>query len=186
VWETTNAGRDWTVRGDGLIATYMLPERQRDSAIQDPHRAVACAAQPDVMWMQHHCGVYRSTDGGLQWSQLSPPVSAFGFAVAAHPSQSGTAWFAPALSDECRMPKGGALCINRTRDGGATWETLRAGLPQRDAYDLVYRHGLDVDESGARLAMASTTGGMWTSDDGGDTWQELGARLPPIYAVRFF
>jgi hypothetical protein len=34
---------------------------------------------------------------------------------------------------------------------------LRDGLPQRDAYDLVYRHGLDVDPTGTRVAMGSTT-----------------------------
>ena len=73
------------------------------------------------------------------------------------------------LSDECRMPKDGAVCVNRTRDGGRTWETLRAGLPQKDAHDLVYRHGLDVDETGSHLLMGSTTGGLWASFDGGDS-----------------
>jgi hypothetical protein len=120
VWETKDSGDTWTVGGDGLIATYMPPEKQRDSAIQDPHRVAACAAAPDVMWMQHHCGVYRSADGGAHWLQLAPPVSAFGFAVAAHPKESGTAWFAPAISDEVRMAKDGAVCVNRTRDGGQT------------------------------------------------------------------
>jgi len=185
VWETKDAGANWTVGGEGLIATYMPPERQRDSAIQDPHRVAACAAAPDIMWMQHHCGVYRSGDGGAHWSQLTPPVSGFGFAVAAHPKDSATAWFAPAVSDECRMAKDGQLCVNRTRDGGRTWETLRRGLPQQDAYDLIYRHGLDVDESGTRLIMGSTTGGLWTTDDSGDHWQALDVRMPPVYAVRF-
>jgi hypothetical protein len=62
---------------------------------------------------------------------------------------------------------------------------MRHGLPQRDAYDLIYRHGLDVDGSGERLAMGSTTGALWNSDDGGRSWQLLNAHLPPIYAVRF-
>ena len=37
-----------------------------------------------------------------------------------------------------------ALCVTRTDDGGANWEIMRHGLPQRDAYDLVYRHGLGL------------------------------------------
>jgi len=185
VWETKDAGQSWTVGGEGLIATYMPPERQRESAIQDPHRVAACATQPDAMWMQHHCGVYRSADGGAHWTPLAPPVSAFGFAVAAHPKDAETAWFVPAISDECRMAKDGQLCVNRTHDGGRSWETLRRGLPQKDAYDLVYRHGLDVDESGTRLIMGSTSGGLWTSDDGGEHWRTIEARLPPVYAVRF-
>lgn len=77
------------------------------------------------------------------------------------------------------------MCVHRTRDGGASFETLREGLPQEHAYHLVYRHCLDVDTSGERLAMGSTTGGLWLSEDGGERWETLGLHLPPIYAVRF-
>jgi photosystem II stability/assembly factor-like uncharacterized protein len=70
------------------------------------------------------------------------------------------------------------------RDGGKTWQTLRAGLPQRDAFDLICRHGLDVDPSGTQFAMGSTTGALWTSEDGGERWQLVNAHLPPIYAAR--
>ena len=105
--------------------------------------------------------------------------------MTAHPWQAETAWFVPAIKDEVRMPRDGALCVTRTSDGGETWEIMRQGLPQRDAYDLVYRHGLDVDESGEQLAMGSTTGALWTSGDSGESWNLLSAHLPPIYAVRF-
>ena len=43
--------------GKGLYAPYVPPEQAEDSAIQDPHRVVRCAAAPDVMWMQHHAGI---------------------------------------------------------------------------------------------------------------------------------
>jgi hypothetical protein len=45
--------------------------------------------------------------------------------------------------------------------------------------------GATVNDSGSRLAMGSTTGALWTSDDGGEHWQLVNADLPPIYAVRF-
>ena len=70
-------------------------------------------------------------------------------------------------------------------DGGQTFETLRAGLPQRDTYDLVYRHGLAVGSDGRTLLMGSTTGGLWTSFDGGENWSTVSLNLPPIAAVRF-
>jgi photosystem II stability/assembly factor-like uncharacterized protein len=137
------------------------------------------------MWMQHHNGVFRSTDAGVHWSRLSPPVADFGFAVAAHPNDPQTAWLVPAIADEQRIPRDGALAVTRTGDGGKSWQVLRDGLPQRDAYDLIYRHGLDVDATGGRLAMGSTTGALWVSDSGGERWQLVNAHLPPIYAVRF-
>ena len=148
VWETRDDGATWTVLGKGLVAPYVPPEQAEDSAIQDPHRVVRCAAAPDVMWMQHHAGIYRSTDAGAHWTRLSLPCDDFGFAVAAHPRDAQTAWFVPAIKDEIRMPRDGALCVTRTNDGGKTWQIMRQGLPQRDAYDLIYRHGLDVDDSG--------------------------------------
>jgi photosystem II stability/assembly factor-like uncharacterized protein len=185
VWETRDAGASWSVLGKGLFAPYVPPEQAEDSAIQDPHRVVRCAAAPEVMWMQHHAGIYRSTDAGAHWARLSLPVDDFGFAVAAHPRDPQTAWFVPAIKDEIRMPRDGALVVSRTGDGGKTWQAMREGLPQRDAFDLVYRHGLEVDDSGERLAMGSTTGALWISDDGGECWELINAHLPPIYAVRF-
>jgi len=49
----------------------------------------------------------------------------------------------------------------------------------------VYRHGLDVDAQGQRLAMGSTTGSLWLSENQGDAWQCLSHHLPPVLAVRF-
>jgi hypothetical protein len=185
VWETRDGGDSWTLGGQGLRAAYMPPEQAHEPVHQDVHRLSRCATSPDHLWIQHHNGVFRATDGIGTWSELQPPVSGFGFAVAVHPKDPHTAWFVPALKDEFRYPVEGSFVVNRTRDGGETFETLRRGLPQTHAYDLVYRHGLDVDPSGTSLAMGTTTGGFWTSDDGGDSWTALDARLPPVYGVRF-
>jgi photosystem II stability/assembly factor-like uncharacterized protein len=138
------------------------------------------------MWMQHHCGIFRSTDAGVHWTQLKPPFDDFGFAVAVHPRDPRTAWFVPAIKDEMRVPRDGALAVTRTNDGGKTWRKFCHGLPHRDAFDLVYRHGLDVDENGECLVMGSTTGGLWASEDAGESWHLVNAHLPPIYAVRMY
>jgi len=58
-------------------------------------------------------------------------------------------------------------------------------LPQEHAYDLVFRHALDVDDTGDVLAFGSTTGSVWISEDGGDSWIELSSHLPPVYAVQW-
>jgi hypothetical protein len=75
--------------------------------------------------------------------------------------------------------------VTRTRDGGKSFDVLTRGLPQQHAYDLVYRHGLDISEGGDVLAMGSTTGGLWVSEDQGDSWIAVSHNLPPIYCVRF-
>jgi len=101
-----------------------------------------------------------------------------------HPQDPQTAWFVPAIKDECRIPVDARLVVARTRDGGRSFDSLHDGLPTQ-AYDLVYRHGLAVSRDGALLAMASTTGGLWLSDDQGDSWRNLSLNLPPVYAVTF-
>jgi hypothetical protein len=185
VWITEDDGETWSCRAQGMWAAYMPPERRDDPLIQDPHRIVACPAQPDRLWAQHHNGVFRSIDGAASWQEVQVPPSSFGFAAAVHPTDPDTAWLVPAQSDERRIPVGGQVVVARTRDGGRSFELLRAGLPQEHAYDLVYRHALDVAQDGERLAFGSTTGSLWLTFDQGDSWQALSHHLPPIHAVRF-
>ncbi|MCB1865200.1 MAG: hypothetical protein KDG50_07190 [Chromatiales bacterium] len=186
VWQSHDGGESWNVTSDGLRAAYLPPEMAHDPILQDPHRLVQCAAEPERMWIQHHNGVFTSTDGGRHWTEIEHiEPSTFGFAVAAHPDDPHSAWFVPAVKDECRVPANGAVVVTRTRDGGASFETLRNGLPQSHAYDLVYRHALAIDTSGKRLAMGSTTGSLWITEDQGDHWQSLSSNLPPVHALRF-
>jgi photosystem II stability/assembly factor-like uncharacterized protein len=42
-----------------------------------------------------------------------------------------------------------------------------------------------VAGDGRTLMMGSTTGGLWASADGGDTWQAVSMNLPPVYALSF-
>jgi hypothetical protein len=169
-----------------MYAEYMPPELREEPIAQDVHRLAQCCAHPEIVWCQHHNGVFRSEDAGATWHELTAIApSKFGFAVAAHPHDPDTAWFVPAVKDEKRIPVDGKVVVARTRDGGHSFEVLRKGLPQHHAYDLVWRHALAVDESGERLAFGSTSGGLWISEDGGDSWTMPEARLPPIAAVRF-
>jgi hypothetical protein len=186
VWTTRDSGASWKLIGEGLRNAYMPPGMEGDPLAQDPHRVVQCPAQPDRLWMQHHNGIFVSDDGGAHWRELTDvPPSSFGFVVAVHPRDPDTAWFVPATKDEQRFPVDARLVVTRTRDGGRSFDVLSRGLPEGPAYDLVYRHALDVDGDGKRLAFGSTTGCLWVSEDQGDTWQTVSNHLPPIACVRF-
>jgi hypothetical protein len=187
VWHTSDGGQSWELRAKGMYAAYMPPDQAGEQNIQDPHHIVRCQAAPDVLWAQHHNGIFHTTDGARSWQDApdaSPSV--FGFGVAVHPSDPDTAWFVPAVKDELRIPVNGELVVTRTRDGGKTFDILREGLPQEHAYDLIYRHGLAVDETGDHVAFGSTTGSAWISENQRDSWQCLSTHLPPINCVRFF
>ncbi len=186
VWRTRDGGETWHQTAHGMKAGYMPGDLAADPEIQDGHRMVQCPADPERLWVQHHSGIFRSDDSGRSWQEiLNVQPSNFGFAVAVHPHDPDTAWFVPAEKDECRIPKDAKFVVNRTRDGGKTFETFSNGLPPEPAYHLVYRHCLEIDPTGQTLAMGSTTGGLWTSDDGGESWQTLSQDLPPVFCVRF-
>jgi hypothetical protein len=185
-WRTDDGGATWTVAARGMRANFLPPDLEDDPDTQDPHRIVRCAAAPDVLWSQHHCGIFKSVDDGDKWTEITDAgPSTFGFAVAVHPDDPDSAWFVPAISDEVRVPVAGKLVVTRTRDGGETFDVLTEGLPQEHTYDLVYRHALDIDAGGDHLMMGSTTGSLWWTRNGGDLWHEVSANLPPIASVRF-
>ena len=95
--------------------------------------------------MQHHNGIFRSDDGGENWCELEDvPPSYFGFAVVVHPTDADTGWFVPATKDEQRYPVNGKFVVTRTRDAGKSFDILTQGLPEEPAYDIVYRHALDI------------------------------------------
>lgn len=184
VFETRDGGATWRTRNRGLIMDYG-PDPTDEWAGHDPHYVVRCPAQPNHLWQQNHCGVFYSDDDAATWRKVSRPEQGvhFGFPVAVDGRDGRTAWLVPGKSDAQRTTVDGGLFVARTTDGGATWEALRRGLPQAHAYDVVYRHALDV--SGDRLAFGSTTGNLYVSEDRGDSWVAVAQNLPPVYAVRF-
>ncbi len=188
VFETRDRGATWTPRNVGLEAPY-LPDPHPEVG-HDAHLIQWCAKKPDVVWQQNHSGIFRSTDGAMKWKavhekerQSKRRLAFFGFPIAADAEDPKTAWIVPADADQRRQAIDGTLRVMRTEDGGKSWIDLRRGLPAERAYDIVYRHALDV--RGDELAFGSTTGNVYWSENRGDAWHELGHNFPPVYCVRF-
>ena len=143
VWRTRDDGQTWDIAGTGLRAEFMPPERQFDPNVQDPHLVAQCRGEALTR------SGFSTTTGfssrptarrrGREITDVKP--STFGFPVAVHPRDPNTAWFVPAVKDEKRYPAGGCVVVNRTRDGGKTFDTLtqrpaagarlRPGVPPR-------------------------------------------------------
>jgi hypothetical protein len=186
IWASYDHGKTWDVEGVGLRAEYAPPEFALEPNGQDAHRAVQCRDSPDTVWIQHHNGIFMSRDAGRTCTEIfDVDPSVFGFAVVVHPKDPDSAWFVPGVKDQYRYAVDGKLVVTRTRDGGKSFEQLRNGLPQDHAYDLVYRHAMDIDGGGDSIAFGSTTGNLFVSDDQGEQWQCVSHTLPPIYCVRY-
>ena len=184
VYVSADGGLSWEGRNRGLNACY-LPNPDAEYG-HDPHFMLASPSNPDVLWQQNHCGIFRSEDGGQNWKDISQEETGayFGFAIAVDESDERCAWVVPAVDAEYRIAVERRLRVCRTEDGGQSWQELTAGLPQEKSYDLIFRHALDV--TGDTLAFGTTTGNLFVSEDRGDHWQCLSHHLPPIHSVRFF
>jgi photosystem II stability/assembly factor-like uncharacterized protein len=182
VLETGDGGKRWRGRNQGMLNDY-LPDPAAEWG-HDAHYIELCRAQPDHVWQQNHSGVFYSSDGATSWKRVSDKDRGvhFGFPVAADADDGRTAWLVPGRADDQRMAIDGGLFVARTRDGGASWEQLREGLPQAHAYDVVYRHALHAH--GDLVAFGSTTGNLYVSENRGDSWHTVANNLPPIYSVR--
>jgi photosystem II stability/assembly factor-like uncharacterized protein len=183
VFETTDGGVTWTPRNRGLSADY-LPDPNVDVG-HDPHYLAYSPSNPDVLWQQNHCGIFRSADGGMNWEKISQEggPAHFGFAIATHPDDPEIAWVVPADSDGKRMAPNGSVSVCRTEDGGRSWKNLTDGLPQKNGHDVTFRHALDTQYD--RIVFGTTTGNVYASEDGGDQWYTVGNNFPPVYSVRF-
>lgn len=183
VFETRDGGKSWNPKNTGLKADF-LPNPDAEVG-QDPHMLIHSPQQPDSLWQQNHCGIFKSQDGGMNWedvSQAEGPAN-FGFAIVMDQENPDRAWVIPGISDEIRVAVRQSLCVCRTEDGGKTWTDFREGLPQDSSFDIVYRHALA--RKGNTLAFGTTTGNLFLSENDGESWSALHHSLPMVYSVDF-
>jgi photosystem II stability/assembly factor-like uncharacterized protein len=184
-----DGGATWRYSNHGIVPEY-LPEEARDVPAQHcVHHVRRSAADPERLFMQFHGGVYRSDDGGGTWADVGDETelpSDFGFPIVVDPADPDSAYVIPHIGAEDRTTPGGSVVVWQTRDGGASWQACREGLPQEDAYLTVLREAFDTAGRGPGLELyfGSTTGEVFGSGDAGASWGEVAAHLPPVYSVR--
>ena len=154
------------------------------------------AVNPNVIWagtgetfirsnISHGDGIYKSTDAGKTWRHMGLDATGRIGRIVIHPTNPDIV-FAAAMGHSYgpQQTRG----VFRTTDGGETWEHVLFVDEHTGASDIV------MDPNNPRILFAGmwqltiqTWGresggpgsGLWTSRDGGATWEELiGAGLP--------
>lgn len=186
VFFTEDGGRTWEPRNRGTRMDY-APEDQRYPEYGQCVHAIAMAADdPERLYQQNHCGMYRSDDGGVTWESIEAGLpSTFGFPAVAHPRDPETLWFFPLNGDsKGRFAPEGRPAVWRTSDGGRSWQDLREGLPQEAAFLSVLRQAMAADDGRpVGLYFGTTSGTLWGSADEGESWTCLARDLPAILSV---
>jgi len=184
VYRSDDGGRTWQVRNKGVRAQF-LPDQHPEFG-QCVHKVVQHPSRPDTLFLQNHWGLYRSDDGGDSWRDIANGVpSDFGFAMTMHPHDPDTVYIVPLESDMFRCTPEGKLRVYRTRNGGKSWEPLSRGLPQKNALETVLRDAMNADPlNPAGIYFGTRSGKVYGSSDGGASWSEVIAGIPPVVCVR--
>lgn len=183
--ESTDRGRTWRYANKGLKA-YFMPDPDTEVG-QDPHMTIMAPSNPNILWQQNHCGIFKSHDMGRSWTDLSKAKgvkSAFGWGITVDEDDEDIAYTIPAQSDETRVPVKKRIIVQRTQNGGKSWDVLSKGFPKEDCYDIVYRHAFALKEK--TLIFGSTTGNVFFSNNRGESWKQFPMNFPPVYSVKLF
>ena len=102
-----------------------------------------------------------------------------------HPKNPDWVYIVPVESDQFRCACDGRLRVYRTRNGGASWEPLMRGLPQKRAYETVLRDAMTADSfDPVGIYFGTRSGQIFGSRDEGRTWQRILDGLPSVVCIR--
>src|SRR5262249_36292687 len=144
-FETRDGGKTWDTRNHGVRMDFVPgPPPEFGTCV---HKLRLHPSDPEVLFQQNHQGVYRSVDGGIEWTEITaglPPQ--FGFPLVIHPHEPKTLYVIPLNGDDKGryMPEGRAA-VWCSRDAGDSWQRLDQGLPGNGAYIGVLREAMTVD-----------------------------------------
>ncbi|MBS0419811.1 MAG: glycoside hydrolase [Proteobacteria bacterium] len=180
VYRTQDGGQHWDIISPDLtrdkpgiplsVGTQHGPnmDTQRGSIY-----ALSVAQHDQFIWAGTDDGlVWRTADGGKNWSDVTPPEL--------------TAWSKVAQIDASHFDDSTAyIAVNRmrvddlrpyafkTHDGGKTWQSIAEGLPADEPVNSVRE---DTQRKG--LLFAATEKSIWVSVDDGAHWASLQLNLP--------
>ena len=172
VYRTRNGGDDWEAVG--------LPDSEHVSRIlvdpKDGNTVYACAL--GHLWNSNtERGVFKTTDGGKNWTKLLYRNDSTGCAEMAMDPKDSSVLYA-AMWDVRREPHnfrsgGPGSGLFKSTDAGATWHELRKGLPAGDLGRIGMAVAASEHTRVYAVVEARNHTALFRSDDAGESWAEV-------------
>lgn len=190
VHESLDRGETWRVLINGMDVVEGYGFDASNPVFHDPHCFRMCPGNPDRLYQQNHCGIYRIDRPSDSWVRIGrkmpQEVGDIGFTMTVHPRDDNTAWVFPMDGTQVwpRTSPDGQPAVYVTHDGGETWKRQDAGMPKEQAWWTVKRQAMCSDSHDpVGLYFGTTSGELWMSRDEGQNWECIARHLPEIYAV---
>ncbi len=183
VWKTTNAGITWSNISDGYFAAASMGSI--DVADSDPNVIYAGTGSEGLRSnVSIGRGIYKSIDAGRTWKFVGLRDAGQIGSIVVHPTDPDIAYAAAVGNPFKRNSERG---VYRTRDGGKTWQLVLFISDSTGAVDLelqpghpnvVYAAMWRAERKPWTIISGAHEGGIYKSEDAGDTWTRLRNGLP--------
>lgn len=188
VHETIDGGRSFAPLLDGMEVVEGFPKD--DPTTHDPHCIRMCPSNPDRLYQQNHCGIYRIDRPSRKWERIGnkmpKKVGDIGFPMVVHPRDDKVAWVFPMDGTTVwpRTSPDGKPAVYMTKNAGRSWKRLDEGMPASQAWWTVKRQAMTADsQASIGLYFGTTSGELWMGSKEGAKWKCIARHLPEIYAV---
>lgn len=167
VYKSTNGGSNW----NRFLDQTLPPNDYGNGAIS------VCKSSPSQLYLYltkrstygAH-GVYRSTNGGLNWTNVNLPANA----ISALGTQGAHAYCCTVSPGTPQIAMIGGVKMIRTSDGGMNWSIFDIGqnssAPHDDIQNFAWSNNKNV--------YVATDGGIYYSSDTGTVWTSSANTMP--------
>ncbi len=185
LFRSLDGGATWT-HVSGLRDHPSTPEWQPGQGGLILHSIVVDPADVNRIWVGISAvGTFHSADGGATWQTQNRGVRA-DFAPVQYPEFGQCVHkLVKAAGERDLLLQQNHCGVYRSRDGGAQWEEITAGLPGEFGFPMAGhpRYGstawvIPLNGADRGRYMPDGAAAVWRTRDAGDTWTRLSAGLP--------
>ncbi len=142
----------------------------------------------NLLFQQNQAGIYKINLGDKKWEHIGKTldIGDVGFSLCLDPNDMNKIWAFPMEGTDIwsRVCSNGQPAVYCSQNSGKSWYRQDIGFPIWNAWFTVLSRCMVVDNlKNAGLYLGTTSGSVWLSNNGGNSWRQILAHLPKIYSL---